>query len=361
MTIPIIPGPFSFLGEAGQAAGAVGDALLARRKRELEEGRQQLAGMLDLVSQGASVPIPAFVDAGRRAGLQINEQTATDLFELAKRRARASLRTGEATARGTEADAAIKESQVPVAPGMAAAGLRTAQAGATSAETEAAAGQTELPVKQRIAELVQTELKKPETNFGRLAARAAAGILPYYSALLQLRYQNNALKLEQMREQFKLFFEPMDNASTVWRDRLNKWEMRRQTETLPFSDDQEEIKKWEQANPQPTLEAVQQELLQSAAGARGLTVEQYNQKMNQMVGLVGEAEEISMPPGKIKALKERVAAVLAGAKTPEQAISEITIYYRSRGGADAQLMSELDIAEFRRLLQEAQAPSGRKR
>lgn len=56
MTLPIIPGPFSFLGEAGQAAGAIGQALQERDMRRRQIAQQNAAFLATLISAGVASP-----------------------------------------------------------------------------------------------------------------------------------------------------------------------------------------------------------------------------------------------------------------------------------------------------------------
>jgi hypothetical protein len=56
MTIPIEPGPFSFLAGAGRALGAYADAKEKKRQTQLKEDRDVLNQMLDLRSKGLLEP-----------------------------------------------------------------------------------------------------------------------------------------------------------------------------------------------------------------------------------------------------------------------------------------------------------------
>jgi len=362
MTIPIVPGPFSFLEEAGQAVGDIGEALAKKRTRLDTEARARLSDILQLINAGAE-PAPFLAAGGQaleRLKLAPPGQGARLLTGPAER-ARIQLELSRSTGRKEAAGATTAEVGAEFARPTAEAGLTTAEAGARQATATAAAAESDLGVRTRINQLVTEEAKDPEKGFGLLALRAAAGTLPYYSVLLQTRYGNNALERQQNADRFKLFFEPLDNAAPTWQQRIKAWEQRRTVETLGHEEDKEFVKQWEKDNPQPTLQAVQQELLEEAARQRGLTPEQYNAELDKTVGLVREAEAQHFPAAKVQALQQRVNEVLSGKKTAQQAEEEITIFYRSRGSAQAPLDAQLDILQFRSMLQGAQRDSTRRR
>lgn len=362
MTIPITPGPFSFLATAGEAVGDIGTALQAKKQRLDTEARARLSDILQLINAGAE-PTP-FLGAGGAAaehlGLAPAGQGAA-LLQGPAERARLQLDLARAQTAQAQGAAKITGAKADTAVPTAAAELTTAQAGATQAQATAAAAQSDLGVRQRINELVTTQLKTPEEGFGLLAARAAAGTLPYYSVLIQARSANNSLERQQNADRFKLLFEPLSNTDAVWRERLRSWEQRKIVETLGREEDKEFIKQWELNNPQPSVQAIQQELLEAAATQRGLTPEQYNAELDKTVGLVREVEAAHFPAAKLQALQQRVNEVLAGKKTPQQAEEEITVFYRSRGSPQAPLDAQLDILQFRSMLQGAQSESTRTR
>lgn len=353
MTIPITPGPFAFLAEAGKAAGDIGTALQAKRIRLDTEARQRLTDILSLINAGAD-PAP-FLDAGGAAAEHLKlapTGQGTALLSGPAERARLQLDLARSTTRKEGAAATTAEAGAEVAPQMVAAGLRTAEAGATSAEAGARAATSDLGVRTRINELVTDELKKPETDFGRLAARAAAGTLPYYSTLMQVRLGNNSLERERMRELNNLFMIPLQSAPDLWKQRVQTWDTQRTLETSGMNADQ--VKEWEKDHPKPELIAVQQELLETAARNRGLTVEQYNQALNESVGLLGKIQSTVLTPEKTALLTRYVTEIRAGKRALADVEDEITQAYRIRGAPSANFDAQLDILELRRMVEEAQ-------
>lgn len=382
-SIPTNPGPFSFLASAGRAAGAVGEAITARKLQRDEEARRRLSDILALVNSGVD-PTPDIEMAARSAMEHLRlagpqtEQTLQPNAGMGDpnapgpwfsqpsvlggpaERARLALQLSRTQVRREESAATVDAAKAGVSGRVAAAEAASAEAAARTAGAQATGAESDLGIRQRINELITTELRQPESTFGRLASRAAAGILPYYTTMLQVKYGQDALARERQRELFTLFFEPLNNASAVWQQRLKSWEQRRQLELLGHEDDQEYVKNWETNNPQPALQAVQQELLEGAAGARGMTVEQYNQRLNQAIGLMSEAEGDALPPAKLQALQTRVGEVMSGAKTADQVIEEIKLFYRSRGTPSANFEALTDVANFQRMLQEAQGGNRRR-
>lgn len=353
MTVPIQPGPFAFLAEAGQAVGQIGQALQAKRQRLDTEARNRLSDILSLINAGAD-PSP-FLAAGGEAAEHLRlapPGQGSALLAGPAERARIALDLARATSTDTGNKARISGAAADVAPQMAGAELRTAVAGATKAEVDAQAAQSDLPIKQRINELVTTELENPESGFAQLAARAAAGTLHYYTAMMQIRGQDRSLERERMRETHDLFMIPLEQAGPVWKARSQDWDTRKLLETTGYTPEQ--VKKWETDNPRPSLKAIQQELLENAAQQRGLTPDEYNNVLNRSIGLLTEVRSSVMTPQKIQLLTQYVGEVSAGKRTVAEIEAEIRAAYQARGtpGSDAQ--ADLDVLEFKAMLQEAQ-------
>lgn len=353
MTIPITPGPFAFLADAGKAVGDIGTALLAKKQRLDTEARQRLTDILSLINSGAD-PTP-FLDAGGAAAEHLKlapPGQGTALLSGPAERARLQLDLARSQGRKEKAGATTAEAGADVAPGMAAAGLRTAQAGATSAEAGASAAQSDLHVRTRINDLVVNELQNPESDFGKLAARAAAGTLPYYSTLMQVRLGNNSLERERMRELNNLFMVPFQSAPDVWKQRVQTWDTQKTLETSGM--DANQVKEWEKAHPKPEQAAVLQELLEAAARNRGLTPDQYNQALNESVGLLARVQTDVRTPQKVALWTRYVNEIRSGKRALADIEAEITQAYRMRGTPSANFDAQLDIAELHQMLEEAQ-------
>ena len=152
MTVPIMPGPWSFLAGAGQAAGAIGTAVTARKTRKGEEAQRGLANVMQLIQSGRLDPgfmnTPEVQHLLQVSGTPVPEGTvfsltAEDLFNAARRRAYASLEPGGAAERAltrvpSEAVAGAGERTALAGAETAEVGVRTARAGATTAEAQAA-------------------------------------------------------------------------------------------------------------------------------------------------------------------------------------------------------------------------------
>lgn len=349
MTIPITPGPFSFLSSAGEAVGEIGKALEIKRQRLDAEAHSRLNDILTLIQAGAD-PAP-FLASGGAAAERLKlagPGEGARLLSGPAERARLALRLSQATTRKEEAGATVEETTAQNAPAMAQESLAQARANTRTANAQASGAESDLPIRQRINQLITEELANPEKDFGRLAARAAAGTLPYYSVLIQSRAQDRSIERQQNADRFKLFFEPLDNAGPLWQQRVQQWETRKTLETSGFSP--EEVKNWEKDNPPPELKAVQQELLTNAATARGLTVDQYNTELNKTVGMLNDAVNSHMSPQKQLLLQQRVQDVRSGKKTAAQVEQEITEAYKLQGGAGADLNARIDILEFHSML-----------
>lgn len=220
MTIPIIPGPFSFLEGAGKAVGAVGREVEAQRQQRIAEAQNRLANALTLIQLGT--PPTAFEQEDLARTLDTLGLGPTDteaVFRGAAERARVALQRAGGEARGAVAGAQLQEARVPTAPRLAEAETRRAEAGATlegaraeraeplaEAETrratatadvaaEAARGAPAATNEQIAQSQARERLFKGafETlgnneDFRELAEAAAFGILPFYLEQYRVRF-----------------------------------------------------------------------------------------------------------------------------------------------------------------------------
>src|SRR6266849_5450624 len=112
MTVPIIPGPFSFLGEAGQALGDIGRAKEERKERAQKIAEHASTAILDAIMAGGD---PAILDAPE------TQQTLKTAGYPQLTSAHFRYVGGAARAAGAAGEARIKE-KVPEAEAAAAGG-----------------------------------------------------------------------------------------------------------------------------------------------------------------------------------------------------------------------------------------------
>lgn len=121
MTIPIRPGPFSFLLGAGQAAGSFGEALIAKHERERQQALQN-AGLLQQLITGPNAVLdpstmaPQLASSLGRLGIQgLTPQSIAPNPTVARNKAIAGMEAGprKDIAQGipTEADVAVNTAQ----------------------------------------------------------------------------------------------------------------------------------------------------------------------------------------------------------------------------------------------------------
>lgn len=303
MTIPIIPGPFSFLAEAGEAAGSIGRGLELRRQR----ARQELQDQLTIVEQGGDVPLPNFLKTANRAGLQLNEGSATQLFEMAKRRAAAAIKTTEANASVAGSNAIISGANAGVAPEMAQEGLntarantRSAQAGATTAEAQASVA-GDIAKSQRAQALMQQEIynqanvmlgNNPELQ--KIASYAAVGGLPF----LVQQIENNRLYNTELRNDARLLMQAMSQVQMTYSTALKEWMDNLTTEAFKQNvnlADEGEAQKflsvYEQSFPRPDRMKIQDEVL----GTFGMTSESFKEASGRVFPRIFGSSQTAKP------------------------------------------------------------------
>lgn len=379
MTIPIVPGPFSFLASAGQTAG---NYLSGRRQRELQdqdEANKDLQSYLRLVEIGvmprSSLVSPQVQNMFARAGIELppglapvpsaEERKATTLTGLPQERfeAAAGIPSGEAVRAEREQKKLITAQSIFQRGGIAAvpqggaaarkaagvvpeAGAAAAEAAAQAgAEAQAAAAATE---QATLAE-VDKGLKEPE--FARWAAIAKAGFLPLYLQRIASNRAYIGTANQEKRERARLLVLPLQNAETTFKSLEQKQQdelAQIERDATAFGTPKEEVEQLRQSalSRKPNLPKIQRMEVQAMANnlfpeisdpkAR---VRKYFAELKSVTGIINE----SVTAERLEQLRKAAQTVKSGTVSVEQARQRIT-----QTAKDA----TIELVEFERLLGE---------
>lgn len=235
MTIPIIPGPFSFLAGAGQALGQYGQVREEHRRQALAERTDAAERAVRLVMAGILGPEALTPEMLQGAGVELPGGVTPQeppSVSLARTQARQAPRRGEAEIRGLEAGATTAEATAAVAPEMAQAGLTVARGQAerqpfettiASQRARAAEAQADLEIAQSGA--LSAAFKGVTEIFGQpgneefksLARAAVMGILPYYTQRLQATFGGQATR-------HQILLEALGNINSLFLQQYKVWE-----------------------------------------------------------------------------------------------------------------------------------------
>lgn len=313
MTVPIIPGPFSFLEEAGNAFEKI-------RTRRLTEARQHLNDMLGLVQAGGDVPVPSFVETAKRAGVPIDERGAAQLFEVAKRRARAALTTAEAGARRETGLATITGAQADVAGRTAEAGAQTAEAQARITGAEASAAPAHARLQQEIFEGATNLLGDPKNVvLRRVATYAAVGALPFLTQQLENQRQYSI----ELRNDARLLMQALQQVQVTYQTSLKEWTDQMTIEALKqnvdLSNEKEGaafLSEYQKNFPRPDRNAIQTDVLSTF----GLTPESFKEAAGTVFPRIfGQPEAQPEPGGRSRTKRKTVI----GGPPPEEPRDQI--------------------------------------
>lgn len=278
MTIPITPGPFSFLAEAGDALGEFGKAR-TRAREEARKGVETLQNLIQLgilpaqtlesketqhlfqvagippVQQGGTVPQPK------------NKRAAIELGELN------TVQPGTAQARTVAG--------VPSEP--VAAGTETATVAKTGAEVSQAGEQTaQSTLRQNVLEGATRMLTEVDPKTGKpahpemvqLAQEVALGLLPLRIARLAYERQNLSLERQAMADNLKILLGSISEISDQYQRKDQEWTRAamQQMALNPRIDSNDPrqvaafLQSFEQIVKRPTYESVRDDYLRTNLG-----------------------------------------------------------------------------------------------
>lgn len=311
MTIPVIPGPFSFIERLGSALDAVGTEIIAaqerKRRRELEDqalaqqdaemllrvieasgnpaglnapnvqaglGRAGVSpGILDIILPEATqkaAMIPTLPQDRREAALGLPSATGVARVgaEDVSAKIRADITSDELRSVKPGGAAARAIAQTPSEP-VAAAGEQIAVAQGQVAGSTAA---TQIAQNKMFQEVYQGALKllgdDPKTR--RLAEQVALGVLPHTMEELRVMFGASS-------ERTRLLVEALGNIRSIFTQAVNKWDdgARQHAMTAQLQGADPNTEKGMQliretyekiAGPRPTFEEIQADYIKNTLG-----------------------------------------------------------------------------------------------
>jgi hypothetical protein len=366
MTLPVIPGPFSGLQQAGQV---IGESLAKKRAMSIEDETRARAALLTLGQLGIlnSDALAGGNYAGTFGAANIPqptpEQVAPDLDALKGRRLKEILQTAkpggmlesfilglpdnalisEKELKEYVAQFALREAKGSDAITRALAGTQEKEV-AEKAETVAAkeldvksgaldAEQVGNQVRSQIRQSVLKRLPK-DPEFARLADYAEIGALGVLVSHIQARHGNLTMEKQASIERMKGLMQVSDLASKEFDRRVRQWNAERDDLHDPVKlsllkpgydrmkpDEKDAVQtellaQHERQNPQPTFDGVLEEHL----GARGVGMAEYQAAMRDMLQLSKEADAtegtaaVGTPAGVAPARADRVAKAVQAIK-----------------------------------------------
>jgi len=322
MTIPIAPGPFSFLDEAGEAAGSVA-AVREERKRHGEEIAHKAAQ--DIISQ---------IQQGIRPSSVLKDPEVKKLFQkaygvtipdtLVPRPQEDMARLLSQALQKVQPDSAQARAvtQVPSEAVAAAGEAVTVEKGAeASAKTaagvpalEAEAGAAEARAKaagstfNRNVYEGATALLGSDPTFKKLAEEAATGVLDYRLRNIALYREGLSLERQQAADNVKILHDMLTESSKRYDALVTKWE-----NDAALSGDPEAYKA---ANPKPNPDDVAKEYLQTW----GMTPQEFQSRLHQAMSKLQAVPESGGP----KATAGKPGGGQAGTAPAGDRVSQIT-------------------------------------
>src|SRR5213082_2288716 len=252
MTVPIIPGPFSFLATAGQQFKEFGETVQEHRKFAQEQARKGIEHLENLVQLGI-FPAEALsskeaMHLYRIAGVGLAPGTQA-IPQPAAARNRITSQELAAVKPGTPQAAAVAgiptPKQAQAVEGKAAADVATQANIQKRAETASAAGGPEaegtLDAAAAQQKLAQTELQNQVTEgakrligdspeAAKLSEEAALGILPYRIHKLLADRQYLGIERQVLADNARLMLAGLNNITKAYHDAVGAHEVRRRAD-----------------------------------------------------------------------------------------------------------------------------------
>ncbi len=326
MTLPIVPGPFSFLAEAGEAIGDIGQLREQRKERAQQIAEKGSTRLLDMILQGAD---PSVLDDPN-----VQKMFKTAGYPVVSSKTARLMGAGERM-KGETAQAEI-EAGVPkaVATAEAATGKLTS-ATATAAlplvDLEADAKAAELEAKKTGAMFDAERYKGARLLFGtdpayrRLAIDAATGVQDLYLRKLAERREELTFERSLLHDRATALKGIGDNADREYRESLERYHkgIIQAIELSGKTADPATVTAWEAQNPFPSQEEFLKKYVKSHTG---YSLEEFQQRNREvwnalMPGAAGAAAKpagaaVEEPKTKVQ---KSVAAFSEKDVTPENA------------------------------------------
>lgn len=310
MTVPIVPGPFSFLSSAGEAAGNYG-AIREERKRHGEElaaaGAQSVMAQIMQGYKPASILADPEVQALFKKAYGVSIPGAIlpqpkEIIQTKTANALTGVKPGGAAERAvtgvpSEDVAGAGEATTTLA-GQRATATMAAGLPAIEAQTAAATAQA-----QREGAVLNANIFKGanallgnDPKYARLAYEAATGALD--ARLRQLEFNRYSLSLDrqQAADNTRILLGAMNEGAKQYDQAMTKWQGQLQAFLLEKGDTPDARQAFAQANPPPDQHAILDSYVQSQFG---FGVDEFQRRLTGSLNkLTGGDEGGAAPPPK---------------------------------------------------------------
>jgi len=339
MTIPIIPGPFSWLQGAGQAAGNLGTELEVRKQHAEKLTADLTDSVMTQIMNGADPAIldePGIKQAWKK---RFGFEPSSAMYKALGGKARAEGLTGEAEIKHGLPEAKASEEVAGATAGTAQANL----AGAT-AQAELTEGIPELDAETKAAQDRATKagarlntsifqgaraLLGTDPKFARLAEEAATGALD--AKFRYLEYARAGLSLERQRDvdSAHALHDISTELDKAYQAELKSWGTRRNQVTALITDPKKKDKadaQWILNNPPPERDAVYTKELKSYGYTMQDFQRRYRSALERVFSGGGPGEAVGPPPQGAKPSPQvNLQAMVQGAMSlkPEDAAAAI--------------------------------------
>lgn len=297
MTVPIVPGPFSFLSSAGAAAGDYG-AVREERKRHGEEiaaaGAQSIMQQIMQGYKPASVLADPEVQSlfKKAYGVSIPGAVLPQPKELVQRKTAANLQAQPAGGASERAVTGVPSEAV------AGAGEATQKLAGATAQSQLNAGLPDINAETQVA-VAQAQREGAQLNvnifrgartllgndpkFARLAYEAATGALD--ARLRILEYSRGQLTLDRQlwADRTRILLDQGKEASKRYDDAKKQWDQQLQTYVLEKGDTPEIRSAFTEANPEPNPTEIADKYFKDVLG---YGIEEYRQRLSRGIDVL---------------------------------------------------------------------------
>jgi hypothetical protein len=256
VTIPIIPGPFSFIAELGRAGGAASAFNIKQHGEDRQNAQEDVKNILDLVTAGrlppeklndpqivarfraAGIPLPSPIDISTSIPIpgiggtmsadihrpgpfqetpqDIKNRIAAGYFKSIAGASPTSPVAAHAIGQETPAEAGAKEATTVAGATQATAQASTAQG---DAEAQVAKDKVSTDIMNGALKILGSD---PEAR--QLATAAALGYLPYLTGVLANNRQFMSVTRQHDADQLRIMLGSINNVSDIYRTEVSKWQ-----------------------------------------------------------------------------------------------------------------------------------------
>src|SRR6266568_598295 len=293
MTIPIVPGPFSFLGEAGEALGSIGDVIEERKRHAQQIAEHGSNFVLSQILQGADPKMLDNPDVQKMMkaayGFTFPSSVAGAIGAEARRtgaRATADITQKvperEATAAGTAADVSAATGQAKIKSGVPQLEAE-AQAALAQAQTEGANLNKNIYTGARV-------LLGQDPKFARLAYEAATGALDAKLRQLELYRANLSIERQQMIDNARILHDAVVEGGRRYDNAVKAWEQGQRQFLLEKGDSPDARAAYNEANPPPDPNKITEDYVKTTFG---FGLPEFQSRLKQaMSSIMGQGGEV---------------------------------------------------------------------